>query len=991
MAEEQARKAWAEADSLYSSGRFADAIQGYQSALEFFWEDSHSQDWAALQNNLGVAYSDLPTGDKGENLAKAIACYEAALRIRTEKDFPSQWAMTQNNLGIAHRNMPTGDKGENLAKAIACYEAALRIHTEKDFPSDWAMTQNNLGVAYRNLPTGDKGDNLAKAIACYEASLRIRTEKDSPANWAMTQNNLGIAYSDLPKGDREENLAKAITCYEAALRIYTEKDFPADWAMTQNNLGEAYRNLPTGDRGENLAKGIACYEAALRIFIEKDFPYEWAGTQNNLGIAYSDLPTGNKGENLAKAIACFEAALRIRTEKDSPAAWAMTQNNLGNAYADLPTGDKGENLAKAIACYEAALRIRTEKDFPSQWAMTRNNLGIAYRNLPTGDKGENLAKAIACYEAALRIFTEKDFPSYWATTQNNLGTAYSDLPTGDKGDNLGKAITCYEAALRIYTEKDFPADWAMTQNNLGIAYSDLPTGDRGENLAKAIACYEAALRIYTEKDFPADWAMTQNNLAALLGSPAAPLPKGVPDPWELAAAVALTPHVRSVYPDHVTKSLALIARLARRRRSRKEGIRLLRKAADYYRERDLPYLAEYATSLAAGLETTVRRRPPATDHDRIFRAYATDSRLSALASYMERAKKERDRITQLLEKERTVATTDDGALWVLQKWNSFTPLLTAAGRDDSRGGGYFLTWRGKGIVIDPGLDFLRNFREAGRSVLDIDLVILTHNHLDHVGDVIPILTLLHEYNERYPNSPHRLAMACSPSTFSMFADLAVHSAWIEPFVPLRPEIPIKALDIPLAISAFRTTHAELGGRRSAIGLRINLECADSSTCCVVMPGDGGWTESLCAHCVEADLLVLHLGGLYPADVGPSDFETNHLGPKGVFALLWQLEQRNALPKMTLISELGEELRGTEGFVARTCCEGLSVSYRTSLIESILRRAIVLPALKVMCEQALEDTNARCTNPAEPQEWEERPGELKHAYLCDTHWAAKHVR
>ena len=57
--------------------------------------------------------------------------------------------MTQNNLGIAYCDLPTGDRGENLRRAIACYEAALRVWTEADFPSDWATTQFNLGLALR--------------------------------------------------------------------------------------------------------------------------------------------------------------------------------------------------------------------------------------------------------------------------------------------------------------------------------------------------------------------------------------------------------------------------------------------------------------------------------------------------------------------------------------------------------------------------------------------------------------------------------------------------------------------------------------------------------------------------------------------------------------------------------------------------------------------------------------------------------------------------
>jgi hypothetical protein len=32
------------------------------------------------QNNLGIAYSELPTGDPGANLQQAIRCFEAAVR-----------------------------------------------------------------------------------------------------------------------------------------------------------------------------------------------------------------------------------------------------------------------------------------------------------------------------------------------------------------------------------------------------------------------------------------------------------------------------------------------------------------------------------------------------------------------------------------------------------------------------------------------------------------------------------------------------------------------------------------------------------------------------------------------------------------------------------------------------------------------------------------------------------------------------------------------
>ena len=73
-------------------------------------------------------------------------------------------AQTQDNLGIAWWSMPTGDKGENLRRAITAYEAALTIQTKDTDPTDWAMTQNDLGSAWRDMPPGDKAGEPAESL-----------------------------------------------------------------------------------------------------------------------------------------------------------------------------------------------------------------------------------------------------------------------------------------------------------------------------------------------------------------------------------------------------------------------------------------------------------------------------------------------------------------------------------------------------------------------------------------------------------------------------------------------------------------------------------------------------------------------------------------------------------------------------------------------------------------------------------------------------------
>lgn len=85
----------------------------------------------------------------------------------------------------------------------------------------------------------------------------------------------------------------------------------------------------------------------------------------------------------------------------------------------------------------------------------------------------------------------------------------------------------------------------------------------------------------------------------------------------------------------------------------------------------------------------------------------------------------------------------------LQRWNSLTP---AQGR--SVGGGYLIYRtddKGQvdlGIALDPGFDFVRNLFRMGFSLRDIDIVIISHAHADHLWDFESMVQLAHELEEK---------------------------------------------------------------------------------------------------------------------------------------------------------------------------------------------------------------------------------------------------
>jgi tetratricopeptide (TPR) repeat protein len=114
-------------------------------------QNSASLDGAQGLIALGVELWRASLGSRDANLRQGIACYEAALRVYAETDFPQDWAMTQNNLGIAWQNLPSGNRDANLRQAIACYEAALRVCTETDFPRECEIVRENLRKSHSDL------------------------------------------------------------------------------------------------------------------------------------------------------------------------------------------------------------------------------------------------------------------------------------------------------------------------------------------------------------------------------------------------------------------------------------------------------------------------------------------------------------------------------------------------------------------------------------------------------------------------------------------------------------------------------------------------------------------------------------------------------------------------------------------------------------------------------------------------------------------------
>ncbi|ODG99099.1 hypothetical protein A4S05_05910 [Nostoc sp. KVJ20] len=104
-----------------------------------------SQEWTMVQINLAAIYSDRIKGNRQNNLEAALHHFTAASKIYTKRDFPQNWATLQNNLGLLYGKLGLHDK------QIQSLKASLEVFTRKAFPLDWASTKYNLGLGYQKL------------------------------------------------------------------------------------------------------------------------------------------------------------------------------------------------------------------------------------------------------------------------------------------------------------------------------------------------------------------------------------------------------------------------------------------------------------------------------------------------------------------------------------------------------------------------------------------------------------------------------------------------------------------------------------------------------------------------------------------------------------------------------------------------------------------------------------------------------------------------
>lgn len=115
----------------------------------------------------------------------------------------------------------------------------------------------------------------------------------------------------------------------------------------------------------------------------------------------------------------------------------------------------------------------------------------------------------------------------------------------------------------------------------------------------------------------------------------------------------------------------------------------------------------------------------------------------------------------------------------LRRYSSFYPFLPRPTSFRALGGGYFVHAREPGegsmplgIAIDPGPDFIENLYRCGYSLSDIHMIVVTHDHSDHIASLDALFSLLRYrggLGERtFDVSGKRLAVIGNPSVVERY-------------------------------------------------------------------------------------------------------------------------------------------------------------------------------------------------------------------------------
>lgn len=259
----------------------------------------------------------------------------------------------------------------------------------------------------------------------------------------------------------------------------------------------------------------------------------------------------------------------------------------------------------------------------------------------------------------------------------------------------------------------------------------------------------------------------------------------------------------------------------------------------------------------------------------------------------------------------------DGCI-ILKGMSSSTPSLMNSIYDTNRysGGGFYLRHKGIGVAIDPGYHFLDNLHHYGLSVLDINVVVITHEHIDHNNDM-RLLDDLHRavYEYEEDAGKRKIKWYLDEVSYKIAKIYQESGTGFDEKANIlycvSPKEGGKQIELDedgsFYLKCFATRHIEdeteeFGFKRHTFGCQFQfMEGTERRS--LVYTSDTRYFSDLVNYIEMPDILIANISGVYEDDFMLVKPKKRHLGYYGCYYLLKDIYRRFCrLPGLVMLSE-----------------------------------------------------------------------------------------
>jgi signal transduction histidine kinase/Tfp pilus assembly protein PilF len=406
------------ADVYYEMSRFQLAIELYEKALDYFYEQKDSDYKIYTYTKLGDAEKMLG------NYNNALFYYEKPLNLYLAKH-NNKISDAYNNIGIVYSLQG------NFNDAFKYYQQALNASNLAQDETEIANTLNYIGKLYESNNLYDS------SLFFFDKSLEIYRELSDTLNEANVLTNIGTLYKDAGE------FKKAIDYNKKALELRINSGHNKDIAKSYNNIGNIYYTI------NDSKNALEFYLLSLNIREDISDILGIAQTQNNIALVFKRL------NNYNEALSYLKKSLNNYYNIGNSSFIAGTLNQIGSIYL------KQNQYDLALENYLQALKIQQELNNRDQIASILNNIGTIYDDI------KNYSKALESYSNALKIKRE---------TGNKKDISYSLHIMGNtffKLKNYTEALNHYSQSLNLRLEIGDKVSIASSYKSIGNTYLEL--------------------------------------------------------------------------------------------------------------------------------------------------------------------------------------------------------------------------------------------------------------------------------------------------------------------------------------------------------------------------------------------------------------------------------------------------------------------------------------------------------------------------------------